>query len=57
MILCVLASLLIPEGNIRNVTACAGIGLPMWITAVAILSQDKKQSALEEATRVLGTAS
>jgi hypothetical protein len=44
MILCVLASLLIPEGNIRNVTACAGIGLPMWITVVAILSQDKKPS-------------
>jgi len=39
MILCVLASLLIPEGSTRNVIACAGIGLPMWITAVAILSQ------------------
>lgn len=40
MVLCVLASLLIPEGSLRNVIACAGIGLPMWITAVAILSQD-----------------
>jgi hypothetical protein len=39
MVLCVLASLLIPEGSIRNVIACAAIGLPMWITAVAILSQ------------------
>jgi hypothetical protein len=39
MVLSVLASLLIPEGSIRNVIACAGIGLPMWITAVAILSQ------------------
>jgi len=26
--------------SIRNVIACAGIGLPMWITAVVILSQD-----------------
>ena len=40
MILSVLASLLIPEGSIRNVVACAGIGLPMWITAVAVLSHD-----------------
>lgn len=40
MVLCVLASLLIPEGSIRNVMACAGIGLPMWIAAVAILSQN-----------------
>jgi hypothetical protein len=39
IVLCVLASLLIPEGSIRNVIACAAIGLPMWITAVAILSQ------------------
>jgi hypothetical protein len=42
MILCVLASLLIPESSIRNVIVCAGIGLPMWITAVAILFQDQK---------------
>jgi hypothetical protein len=41
MILCVLASLLVPEGSIRNILACAGIGLPMWITAVVILSQDE----------------
>jgi hypothetical protein len=41
MILCVLASLLVPESSIRNVLACVGIGLPMWITAVVILSQDK----------------
>lgn len=41
MILCVLASLLVPEGSTRNVLACAGIGLPMWVTAVVILSQDK----------------
>jgi hypothetical protein len=40
MILCVAASLLIPEGSIRNVIACAGIGFPMWVTAVVILSQD-----------------
>lgn len=40
MILSVTASLLFPEGSIRNVVACAGIGLPMWITAVVILSQD-----------------
>jgi hypothetical protein len=40
MILCVLASFLAPEGSIRAVTACAGIGLPMWVTAVVILSQD-----------------
>ena len=40
IILCVLASILVPEGSIRNVIACAGIGLPMWITAVVILSQD-----------------
>lgn len=39
-ILCALASVLVPEGGIRNVTACAGIGLPMWVTAVVILSQD-----------------
>jgi hypothetical protein len=38
MILSVIASLLIPEGSIRNVVACAGIGLPMWITAVMMLS-------------------
>jgi hypothetical protein len=41
IILCVLASLLVPEGSIRNVMACAGIGLPMWVTAVVILSQDQ----------------
>jgi len=40
IILSVLASLLIPEGSIRNVAACAGIGLPMWVTAAGILSQD-----------------
>ena len=40
MILCALASVLVPEGEIRNVIACAGIGLPMWVTAVVILSQD-----------------
>jgi|ERR1700730_3045114 len=40
MILSVLASLLAPEGSIRSVIACAGIGLPMWITSVVILSQD-----------------
>ena len=40
MILCTLGSVLIPEGEIRNVIACAGIGLPMWFTAVVILSQD-----------------
>jgi hypothetical protein len=40
MILCVLASFFAPEGSIRNVIACAGIGLPMWVTTVVILSQD-----------------
>jgi len=40
IVACVLASLLVPEGSIRNVIACAGIGLPMWVTAVVILSQD-----------------
>jgi hypothetical protein len=40
IIFCVLASLLVPEGAIRNMLACAGIGLPMWVTAVLILSQD-----------------
>jgi hypothetical protein len=40
IILCVLASILVPEGSIRNMLACAGIGLPMWITAVVILSRD-----------------
>jgi hypothetical protein len=40
MISAVLASLLIPGGGIRNAIACAGIGLPMWITALIILSQD-----------------
>lgn len=40
IMVCALGSLLIPEGSIRNVIACAGIGLPMWITAVVILSQD-----------------
>jgi hypothetical protein len=40
MILCVLASVLVPEGTLRNVVACAGIGLPMWITSVVILFQD-----------------
>jgi hypothetical protein len=40
MIVCVLASVLVPEGEMRNVIACAGIGLPMWVTAVVILSQD-----------------
>lgn len=40
MILCALASVLVPEGEIRNVIACAGIGLRMWVTAVVILSQD-----------------
>jgi hypothetical protein len=40
MILCALASFLAPEGSVRNVVACAGIGLPMWVTAVVILSQD-----------------
>jgi hypothetical protein len=41
MILCVLASFLVPEGRMRDVMACAGIGLPMWVTAVVILSQDQ----------------
>jgi hypothetical protein len=41
MILCVLASILVPEGSVRNVIACAGIGLPMWVTAVVVLSQDQ----------------
>jgi hypothetical protein len=45
IVLCVLASLLIPEGSIRNVIACAGIGLPMWITAVVILSPRLKAIA------------
>ena len=40
IVVCVLASLLVPEGSVRNVIACAGIGLPMWVTAVVILSQD-----------------
>jgi hypothetical protein len=40
MILCVLASVLVPEGSLRNVVACAGIGLPMWITSVVILFFD-----------------
>ncbi len=40
MIVCVLASLLAPEDSVRNVVACAGIGLPMWFTAVVIVSQD-----------------
>jgi hypothetical protein len=40
MILAVLASLLIPDGGIRSGMACAGIGLPLWITALVILSQD-----------------
>jgi len=40
IVLCVLASLLIPDGSIRNVVACAGIGLPLWVTAVVILAQD-----------------
>ncbi len=39
MILLVIATLLIPEGSVRNVMACAGIGLPLWITAVVILMQ------------------
>jgi hypothetical protein len=42
MILFVLASVLVPEGSLRNVIACAGIGLPMWVTAVVILSQDSR---------------
>ncbi len=42
MILFVLASVLVPEGSLRNVVACAGIGLPMWVTAVVILSQDSR---------------
>lgn len=40
IVVCVLASLLVPEGSVRNVIPCAGIGLPMWVTAVVILSQD-----------------
>jgi acyl CoA:acetate/3-ketoacid CoA transferase alpha subunit len=40
MIWCVLASVLVPEGSLRNGIACAGIGLPVWVTAVVILSQD-----------------
>jgi hypothetical protein len=40
MILCALASFLAPESSIRDAIACAGIGLPMWVTAVVILSQD-----------------
>ena len=39
MILWVLASLLIPEGGVRNMIACAGIGLPLWTTAVVTLSE------------------
>jgi hypothetical protein len=46
MILSVLASLLIPEGGVRNVIACAGTGLPMWVTAVVILFRDWNQSAV-----------
>jgi hypothetical protein len=40
IVMCVLASLRVPEGSIRNVIACAGIGLPMWVTAMVTLSQD-----------------
>jgi Family of unknown function (DUF7010) len=40
IVVCVCGSLLIPEGSLRNVVACAAIGLPMWITALVILSQD-----------------
>lgn len=39
MILCVLVSLLIPDGSVRNIIACAGIGLPLWMTAVVILCE------------------
>lgn len=41
MILCIFASILVPEVSVRNVIACAGIGLPMWVTAVVILLQDQ----------------
>ena len=40
MIFCVLASLHLHEGSLRNVIACAGLGLPMWITALVILFHD-----------------
>ena len=46
MILCALASVLVPEGGIGNVIACAGIGLPMRATAVVVLSQDQSYLCL-----------
>jgi hypothetical protein len=39
MILAAPATLLIPDGNSRSAIACAGIGLPMWITAAVMLSE------------------
>lgn len=46
MISAVMASLLIPEGGVRNVVACAGSGLPMWVSAAVILYRDWNLSAV-----------
>jgi hypothetical protein len=37
----VLASLAIPAGDARNLSACGVIGLSLWATAAVILWQDR----------------
>ena len=45
----VLASLVIPAGNARNIAACSAIGLSLWATTAAILWQDSLSSRARQA--------
>jgi hypothetical protein len=45
-----LASLAIPTGNVRNLSACGVIGLSLWATAAVTLWQDRLY--LQKATRL-----
>jgi hypothetical protein len=44
IVIAALGSLIIPRGNIRGIAGCAGIGLTLWITGLAILRQITWQS-------------
>ncbi len=37
MVIAALCSLLIPRGYLRNIFACAAIGLTLWVTSLAVL--------------------
>jgi len=37
MVVVALGSLLMHQGHIRNIFACAAVGLTLWVTSVAVL--------------------